>query len=346
MAAVTSSRSPSPTATSTASTTCPSAPRPARSPACWGPTGPARPRPSRRWRACAGRRPGGCRSSGRPPPRPPGAHRADRGHAAGGRHPPGAAPPEVLRHAAALYRNPLEPRSLLERLGLTGLEAPDLPPALRRRAAPARAGPGAWSGGPRCVPRRAHRGVDPAGRQVIRQVIADLRDEGVTVLLTTHDLDEAERVADRVVIVDPGRLVAAGTSTSSELVSGERPPGSTPARCRATSGGGDPATTWWRRHRPGRRGRPRRLAGRAHLCAAAASASRTITASPPPGASPPRPVEPTTPTAGPPTSTSRRLHGLAGRARPAAAPTSGEAASGSRTTPTAHRRRHRRRRRS
>jgi ABC-2 type transport system ATP-binding protein len=53
-------------------------------------------------------------------------------------------------------------------------------------------------------------GVDPAGRQVIRQVIADLRSEGVTVLLTTHDLDEAERVADRVVIIDRSRLVAEG----------------------------------------------------------------------------------------------------------------------------------------
>jgi ABC-2 type transport system ATP-binding protein len=53
-------------------------------------------------------------------------------------------------------------------------------------------------------------GVDPAGRQVIRQVIRDLRDEGVTVLLTTHDLDEAERVADRVVIIDRARLVAEG----------------------------------------------------------------------------------------------------------------------------------------
>src|SRR5690606_10717772 len=54
-------------------------------------------------------------------------------------------------------------------------------------------------------------GVDPAGRQAIRQVVADLRSDGVTVVLTTHDLDEAERIADRIVIIGSGRLVAAGS---------------------------------------------------------------------------------------------------------------------------------------
>ena len=54
-------------------------------------------------------------------------------------------------------------------------------------------------------------GVDPQGRLVIRQVISDLRDRGVCVLLTTHELDEAERLADRIVIVDGGRVAASGT---------------------------------------------------------------------------------------------------------------------------------------
>ena len=53
--------------------------------------------------------------------------------------------------------------------------------------------------------------VDVAGRQVVRRIIADLAAEGCCVLLTTHELDEAERVADEVLIVDHGRLVAAGT---------------------------------------------------------------------------------------------------------------------------------------
>jgi ABC-2 type transport system ATP-binding protein len=66
-------------------------------------------------------------------------------------------------------------------------------------------------------------GVDPHGRQAIRAVIADLRAAGVCVVLTTHELDEAERVADRIVIIDRGRVVAAGTP--GELTASEGRPG-------------------------------------------------------------------------------------------------------------------------
>jgi ABC-2 type transport system ATP-binding protein len=128
----------------------------------------------------------------------------------GGIH-PALRPPEVLRHAAALYPRSLDPRALLDRLGLAGLERRtyrQLSGGEQRRLALAVALVGrpqvAFLDEPTA-------GVDPAGRQVIRQVVADLRNEGVTVLLTTHDLDEAERIADHVVIVDRGRLVAAGT---------------------------------------------------------------------------------------------------------------------------------------
>jgi ABC-2 type transport system ATP-binding protein len=54
-------------------------------------------------------------------------------------------------------------------------------------------------------------GMDPAARRVLWEVIRGLRDDGLAVLLTTHHLEEAERLADAVVIVDGGRVVAEGT---------------------------------------------------------------------------------------------------------------------------------------
>jgi ABC-2 type transport system ATP-binding protein len=54
-------------------------------------------------------------------------------------------------------------------------------------------------------------GVDPEGRLAIRRVIARLRDRGAAVLLTTHELTEAERVADRLMIMSKGKSIAAGT---------------------------------------------------------------------------------------------------------------------------------------
>jgi ABC-2 type transport system ATP-binding protein len=127
----------------------------------------------------------------------------------GGVH-PGVRTLEALRHAAALYARSVDPVDLLERLGLGGLERRtyrQLSGGEQRRLALALA----LVGRPQVAfLDEPTTGVDPAGRQVIRQVIRDLRDEGVTVLLTTHDLDEAERVADRVVIIDRARLVAEG----------------------------------------------------------------------------------------------------------------------------------------
>jgi ABC-2 type transport system ATP-binding protein len=53
-------------------------------------------------------------------------------------------------------------------------------------------------------------GVDPEGRLAIRAVVADLRAQGVCVLLTTHELAEAEKMADRIVILSRGRVVLDG----------------------------------------------------------------------------------------------------------------------------------------
>ncbi len=54
-------------------------------------------------------------------------------------------------------------------------------------------------------------GVDPQSREKIYDMLAALKSEGAALLLTTHQLEEAERRCDRVAIVDHGRLVAEGT---------------------------------------------------------------------------------------------------------------------------------------
>lgn len=54
-------------------------------------------------------------------------------------------------------------------------------------------------------------GVDVNGRAVIRQIVRRLADDGVAVIMATHELDEAERVADAVVIIDRGRVLADGS---------------------------------------------------------------------------------------------------------------------------------------
>jgi len=54
-------------------------------------------------------------------------------------------------------------------------------------------------------------GLDPQSRRQLWDVVVDLKRQGRTVLLTTHYMDEAERLCDRVAIVDRGRVIALGT---------------------------------------------------------------------------------------------------------------------------------------
>jgi ABC-2 type transport system ATP-binding protein len=122
----------------------------------------------------------------------------------------GARPPEVLRLFAAFYPDPADPGELLRRVGLEDRARTTwrhLSGGERQRLSLALA----LVGRPSIVfLDEPTAGIDPAGRRLIRRTVADLRDEGVTVVLTTHDLDEAEALADRVVIIDHGRVLADG----------------------------------------------------------------------------------------------------------------------------------------
>jgi ABC-2 type transport system ATP-binding protein len=54
-------------------------------------------------------------------------------------------------------------------------------------------------------------GLDPRSRRTMGQIIRELVDDAVTILLTTQYLDEADQLADRVAVLDQGRIVAKGT---------------------------------------------------------------------------------------------------------------------------------------
>jgi ABC-2 type transport system ATP-binding protein len=124
---------------------------------------------------------------------------------------PSARVAETVRHYCALYGRGADAQALVELVGLgqragstwrrlSGGERQRLSLALALAAEPEVA----FLDEPTA-------GVDVLGRDTIRQVVRELADRGCAVVLATHELDEAERVADRVVVFDRGRLVADGT---------------------------------------------------------------------------------------------------------------------------------------
>ena len=112
---------------------------------------------------------------------------------------------------AAYSANPLDPAWLLDTLGLTEAARTTyrrLSGGQQQRLALACA----IVGRPELVfLDEPTAGMDAHARLVVWELIEGLRRDGVTVVLTTHHLNEAEELADRIVIIDRGRAVAAGT---------------------------------------------------------------------------------------------------------------------------------------
>jgi ABC-2 type transport system ATP-binding protein len=125
--------------------------------------------------------------------------------------PTAARPGEYLRVMASFHANPIEPEFLISRLGLGGcLRTPfrRLSGGQQQRLSLA----AAVIGRPELVfLDEPTAGLDPQARHATWGLIEGLRDAGAGVILTTHYMEEAERLADRVAVVDHGHLVAAGT---------------------------------------------------------------------------------------------------------------------------------------
>ena len=127
---------------------------------------------------------------------------------------PGVKPLEALRLFAAYYDDPDDPERLLTLVGLddakrtyvrrmSGGQQQRLSLALSLIGKPSLV----FLDEPTA-------GMDPHARATTWSMIRELRDQGVTVVLTTHAMDEAEQLCDRVAIIDHGRVVACDTPTA------------------------------------------------------------------------------------------------------------------------------------
>jgi ABC-2 type transport system ATP-binding protein len=127
---------------------------------------------------------------------------------------------EMLEHMAALHAHPLDTSMLVERLGLG--ECGRTP--YRRLSGGQRQRLGlavALVGRPELVfVDEPTAGMDPQARRTTWELLEEIRTDGVTVVLTTHHMDEAEHLADRIHIIDRGTAIASGTPA--ELTRGGR----------------------------------------------------------------------------------------------------------------------------
>ena len=127
----------------------------------------------------------------------------------GGLH-PAARAGDLLRHMSRLHADPLDPDTLLERFGLgqaAGTPCRRLSGGQAQRLSLALA----LVGRPELIfLDEPTAGLDPQARRLVWDVIRELRRGGVTAVLSTHAMDEAEQLADEVVIIDAGRVVTSG----------------------------------------------------------------------------------------------------------------------------------------
>lgn len=118
---------------------------------------------------------------------------------------------ELVRHFATYYPSPRDPEEVIDAVGLrakSGARARSLSGGQRRRLDVALG----IVGSPELLfLDEPTTGFDPEARRSFWDLVRSLRDGGTTILLTTHYLDEAAALADRVVVVASGRVVATGT---------------------------------------------------------------------------------------------------------------------------------------
>ncbi|MFI1841602.1 ABC transporter ATP-binding protein [Streptomyces microflavus] len=123
----------------------------------------------------------------------------------------GARADEMLRHMAKLHAHPLDVDALIERLGLGSCGRTTyrrLSGGQQQRLALALA----VVGRPELVfLDEPTAGLDPQARRSTWDLVRELRRDGVSVVLTTHFMDEAEALADDVAIIDAGRVITQGS---------------------------------------------------------------------------------------------------------------------------------------
>jgi ABC-2 type transport system ATP-binding protein len=133
---------------------------------------------------------------------------------------PGARADEMVRLLASYAECPLDADALIDRVGLTRVARTTyrrLSGGEQQRLKLAMA----IVGRPELVfLDEPTAGLDPQSRRATWALIEELRTAGVSVVLTTHYLEEAERLADHVVVIDRGHVVAAGSPQ--ELTGGKR----------------------------------------------------------------------------------------------------------------------------